>query len=69
MYVEVRSRDVEVYKLVRDEFTDINGEEGSRLKLHPFIQQMTKCLLCARCWGCNLNKTDGGLRFTVVGLN
>lgn len=60
VYMVVRNRDVESYKLVRDEFTDIHEEEGSRLKLYPFIQQMTKCLLHARPWGCHLNKTDGG---------
>lgn len=69
VYMIVRRKDVEGYKLVRNEFTDINGEEGSRLKLHPFIHQMTKCLLCARYWGFNLNKTDGSLPFTRVVLN
>lgn len=34
----VRSRDVGSCRLVRDEFTDINGEEGSGLKLRAFIQ-------------------------------
>lgn len=47
MYKVVRSQDVEGYHLVRDEFADVNGEGGRRLKIHPFfIQQMTKCLLC-----------------------
>lgn len=71
MYKVVRSKDVEGYHLVRDEFADVNGEGGSRLKIHPFfIQQMTKCLLCVRCWGCNCAQDrQGGLWFTVVVLN
>ena len=28
MYTVVRGRDVEGYKLMRDEFTDVNGEGG-----------------------------------------
>lgn len=50
----VRDGDMEDRKLVRDEFTDINGEAESRLKTHPFIQQMcSKHLLCAGCWKYN----------------
>lgn len=50
----VRDGDMDGRKLVRDEFTDINGEAESRLKTHPFIQQMcSKHLLCAGCWKYN----------------
>ena len=32
VYTAVRGRDVEGYKLTRDEFTDVNGEGGKQVK-------------------------------------